>query len=224
MTFIRIVSSQIKEVLLETKLVEGKNRLPIYYAAFQRLEGVPIIEKLQDDTFRLITYYENYQFYKTNEPSMPFECELKSFENEEERHLELLNQLFHGKARSSSKDKYYIINFLNRTLTADEIALKSNKDLKKIEKFIYENDRYKVYLENAMEAGRNSIMENVVSYLKKHDIFKEETEEYLLNLGSKLTWNYWNITKFVLESISLKFCVLPWDKQVKLLKEWKTQE
>src|SRR5690625_7514521 len=112
---------------------------------------------------------------------MTFECELKSFENEEERNLKLLNQLFHGKARSSSKDKYYIINFLNRTLTADEIALKSNKDLKKIDKFIYENDRYKVYLENAREAGRKTIMKNVVSYVRTHDIYKNETEEYALN-------------------------------------------
>jgi hypothetical protein len=56
MTKILVTASQIKDVLMKTELVEGKNRLVHYYNSFECLEGNPVIEKINKDQYRLITH------------------------------------------------------------------------------------------------------------------------------------------------------------------------
>lgn len=129
---------------MRTELVEGKKRLEPYYNSFNCLEGAPVIEKVSKSKFRLITYYENYDFYKKFHPYTPFECQLKEFNSDTEGLLELLKQLFHGKERSSSSKKYIIINQLYQTLTVNEIV-KTLASSSKILEYIYEDDEYKTY-------------------------------------------------------------------------------
>lgn len=221
MTYIQIKASQIQEVLLVTTTVEGKGRLSKYYDSFHQLEGVPIIEKTNNEAFRLITYYENYQFYNDFKTNVLFECDLRTFMNDEERYLTLLKQLFHGKARSAKKDKHYVINRLNNTLPVERIASSLDIKVTEVTEFIFENDKYKRYLEQGIEDNRGSITKEIANYLKNYSIFKEETEDYILYLGKRLTRSYWNCIKFILLSISPRFSWLSPDEQIALLKEMK---
>lgn len=219
MTEIKISASQIFEVQYKTTLAEGKDRLPRYYHSFWRLEGIPIVEEIGNERYRLITYYENYVFYNIHKPNEVFACDIKEFGKDEDRYLEILRTLFHGKARRKKKDKYHIINLLYMTLPVEEMAAQSDIDAKLINEFIYENDKYKRFREYAMESGKLSLVENIVKYLRKYDIFKEITEDYLLSLDTTLTWNYWEMITFVLEGISTKFVLLAADDQIRLLNE-----
>lgn len=221
MARIMISASQIQEVLYKTTMSEGKARLSKYYNSFRRLEGVPIVEKIKGDTFRLITYYENHQFYKNFKPDILFECELKSFSTDEERYLALLGQLFHCKARTEKKDKYNIVNILKRTMLPEQISYRSGVDIKEINKLIFEDDKYKAYLEQGIKDRRGAITKDVVNYLKRYDIFKEETEDYILDLGKELTRKYFDVIKFVLIRIGAEFCWLTSDQQITLIKEMK---
>ncbi|MDC3418703.1 hypothetical protein [Aquibacillus salsiterrae] len=225
MVYIMITASQINEILFKCHLIEGKDRLLPYYNHFGCLEGIPVVEYMDNGEFRLITYYENYHFYKTYFPSVPFISDLKYFNNSDERYVELLNQLFNGKARSSKSDKYTIINEKIMYLTPKEIADACHVKYSTISKLIYDNDKYKAYLEQSMEVRANHTMEDLVNYIKRHKLFKSSAEIYLLkltvdeNYSNRLTHNDWKVIKWVLLGIQDKFKSLSANAQVELLKE-----
>jgi hypothetical protein len=222
---ISIVASQIADYLMETRLVEGRERLKKYFDHYYCLEGKPVIERIDNTSFRLITYYENLEFYRLHYPGVPFECIVKEFSSDTERYLELLRQLFHGKARSSTKDKYEIINRLNQTLSPELIASEVNVDLREITKYIYPDDQYRSYLEYSMNINKRTIMEDVIRFIKSRRILKEDTEYFLLDLvigldsSGHLTKNKWNIVKWVLDSISDKFNILTSEDQRSIITE-----
>jgi hypothetical protein len=225
LTDIKILASQISSVLLDTKLVEGKDRLHIFYRFFKYIEGKPVIERIDNNVYRLITYNENYEYYKLHNPDVPFWCVLKEFNDDSERFVELLRQLFHGKARSSFNDKYVVISILTTSLTPEEIALKCGVKTSTISKFIFENDKYKEYLEFSIRIRKRALMENVVRYLKSNKIFKEETENGLLKQvvtsHSGFNKNKWTIIKFVLDGIQSEFYCLKAKDQIKIINEIK---
>ncbi|TRZ40249.1 hypothetical protein CEQ21_04740 [Niallia circulans] len=224
MTEIKIIASQITEVLMQTQLIEGKSRLLKYYSFFHCLEGKPVIELIGDNNFRLITYHENYEFYSKYKPNIPFDCIVKIFNTNADRYLELLKQLFHGKARSSFNNKYIIIDILLLSLSPKEIATKIGVTITEIQKYIFA-DKYKEYLEFAMKINKRTIMEDVIKYFNSKNIFKETTKKYLLELvisqnsALQLTRNKWIIIKWVLERISNKFILLQANDQIEILIE-----
>ena len=76
MNTIEITAPQIKEVLMETDLVERKFHEQ-FYESFGYLEGKPVVEEIGDEKYRLFTVHENYKFYKQHRPNVTFECVLK---------------------------------------------------------------------------------------------------------------------------------------------------
>jgi hypothetical protein len=156
---------------------------------------------------------------------VPFQCQLKNFNNDTDKLLELLKQLFHGKARSLRKEKYFIINELISILSVDEIFIRTSIPTKEILKLIYEYNVYKDYRQYAMSINKSSTTESVVQYLTKNKIFKKETETYLLNKSVRLfterslTKNSWEKLKFIIGNISLKFNLLSSEKQIIFINE-----
>ncbi len=222
---IKITSSQVTEVLMKTSLVENRDGLINYYTFFQCLEGKPVIEQIDIKNFRLITYNENYEFYRKYKPNVPFDCILKVFNNDTERYLELLKQLFHGKARSYFNDKYIIINSFLINLTTEEIASKIKVKPSKIETFKFTKDKYEEYLKYAMKIRKRTIMQDVINYIKSHGFLKKKTENYILKMvlsqdtNSSLTYRMWNIIKWVLGRICDKFVLLNEDDQIIIISE-----
>ncbi|WP_085522679.1 winged helix-turn-helix domain-containing protein [Tuberibacillus sp. Marseille-P3662] len=227
MSDIRIKASQIKEIFFPSSFPGNKAKLKRFYEYYKHLEGYPVIEKIRGNTYRLITYYENYLFYKANYPNTFFECQLKSFNNDIERYLEVLKQLFDGKATSSFADRYDIIQRLTlRGLTANDISKRINVPRPNINQHIYSNDKYKHYRERALVMRVKTTMDAVVSYLKKVNHIKETAETYLLDIvlngnhyigfsGSK--WR--TIVKPILIGISERFKLLNSEKQCQIIKE-----
>ncbi|WP_174614716.1 hypothetical protein [Virgibacillus ihumii] len=227
MTNTWIKASQINDYVMETNLVEGKNRLTHHYKYFGYIEGKPVIERIEGGQYRLITHYENFRFYRDCYPDDQFECQLKEFSDDTERYLEILRQLFHGKARSSGCDKYIIINFLKGSLTINELAAKTSTKPSEIKKHLYTDDKYKSYLEYAMKIRKRSTMEGVVQYIKKYNVFHDEAEQRLLEgiigLFPKLdlSKNDWDKITFILGNNKLAFSLLSPDNQILLLQEIK---
>lgn len=140
MTYIQVSANQISDSFFETEYSKvGKVRLKRYFAYFKHIEGIPVIEETADNTYRLITLHENYEFFKTYYRDYTFTAHLKSFSSDTERYLELLKHLFDGNATSKFNDKHTIIQFLLISLSDNEISKRVNIPISEIRKHIFKD-------------------------------------------------------------------------------------
>ena len=222
---IKIVTSQIKEVFMITQLVEGKSRLPNYFKNYNCLEGKPVIERIGNGEYRLITCYENYEFYLKHKPSFPFESFLMNFKNDNERYIELLRQLILRKARSRFSEKYIIIQYLRISFSLKEIANYVGVPTYEIRRLTFVDNKYKPYLEHSIEIKKKSVMEELIRILNSELNIKEQTETYLLNLiissnpVLNLTKNNLQSVRTILFGIRQKFNELTPDDQITIINE-----
>ncbi|GAE28065.1 hypothetical protein JCM9140_4255 [Halalkalibacter wakoensis JCM 9140] len=183
---IRIIASQIQEVFMPTELVEGKDRLDSFFLSYGYLEGKSVIEPLKNGKYRLISYCENYQYYKRNHPLTPFTCTVMYFNSDNERYMELLKQLYLGKARSNFYEKYIIVNKLLQTFKLDELSGKTRIPKKAIKNLIFSDDKYKPLLEFPIKINRRSVTESIIKLLNSSIEVKQKTEVFLLNQALSL--------------------------------------
>jgi hypothetical protein len=225
MSYITIKASKISEHLYKPSYSQtGKDRLERFYDYYQYLEGTPIVEQVSEHKYRLITFYVNYEIYNLKQAS--FLAQLQTFSNDTERFLEVLKQLFDGKANSSFNDRYIILKKLLTFLTLEKISGKINIPIKELKPFTFCDDRFKPYLEKSIEFGVRTTMEDVVRFLRRPSCIKDKTEAFLLNFvlyGSedsyRLTGEKWKIVRTIIDAISNKFAHLHATNQCLLLSE-----
>jgi hypothetical protein len=213
MNIIDVQANEIVDIFFETTYSQaGKERLRRYFEYYGYLEGIPVIERRNNDTYRLITLPENYEFYKLNASKVQFKAKLKTFQSDDERYLEVLKQLFDGKSNSNFNDKYIILQNLLFTLTDKEISEKIKLPISRIREFIFTDDKYKIYLEKSLKHGVRTNMEAVVSYLKKSPYIKEKTSIYILNFvifGQddlvRMSKYKWDIARTILEGVKWNY-------------------
>jgi hypothetical protein len=226
MPFIEVTASKITGIFFQTTNSKaGQKRIERYYDYYGYLEGLPVIEQITKDTYRLITIQENFVYYK-NFPETKFNAALKTFACDTDRYLELLKQLFDGKAMSYFNDKHLIIQKLLLSLSEREISKKINIPVSEIRRFIFKKDQYKIYLEKSFELGVRTTMQSAVNFLRKSTFIKEESQVYILHFvlyGQdglfRLTNHKWDILKTILEGIYEKFDVLTAKNQKRLIYE-----
>jgi hypothetical protein len=227
MTIIDVQAKEIVDIFFKTAYSKaGKDRLRRYFNYYGYLEGTPVIERSADDTYRLITLPENYEFYLLNASEAKFKVNLKTFPSDIERYLEVLKQLFDGKSSSTFNDKYIILQNLLSTLTDKEISKNTKISISEIRKFIFPEDKYKIYLESSLKHGVRTTMAAVVSYLKKSPYIMEITNTYILNFvlfGKadlvRLSNYKWDIVRTILEGIKWNYSNLNVEQQILIFNE-----
>ena len=225
MEITKIYTNQIVEIFYRTSFSKpGLNRIKRFYKYFDYIEGIPVVEKIGERKYRLISHCENIDCFDSRNICIP--SIIKNFNNDEERYLEVLKFLIDGKSNSRFKEKYHIVNTLILTISLDDISEKIDIPIKELKEYLFKEDQYQYYLITSLEAGSYSQMSKVVGFLRKNTWVNPQASLLLLNLTLKdtnglfkLTDNRWMIVRLILEGIQVNYINLTATQQLEILKE-----